>query len=48
MSFYSDEAVAAFVETAGSSLKELSLNNVKKVNESLSHYATNLLSHTHA
>jgi len=29
---YSDEAVAAFVETAGGSLKELSLNNVKKVN----------------
>ncbi|KAG7578863.1 Leucine-rich repeat cysteine-containing subtype [Arabidopsis thaliana x Arabidopsis arenosa] len=28
---FSDEAVAAFVETAGSSLKELSLNNVKKV-----------------
>ncbi|CAH2036026.1 unnamed protein product [Thlaspi arvense] len=26
-----DEAVAAFVETAGGSLKELSLNNVKKV-----------------
>ncbi|AEC05997.1 F-box/LRR protein [Arabidopsis thaliana] len=28
---FSDEAVAAFVETAGGSLKELSLNNVKKV-----------------
>lgn len=32
ISIYSDEAVAAFVETAGGSLKELSLNNVKKVN----------------
>ncbi|VVA99075.1 unnamed protein product [Arabis nemorensis] len=31
VSVYSDEAVAAFVETAGGSLKELSLNNVKKV-----------------
>ncbi|KAG7640618.1 Leucine-rich repeat cysteine-containing subtype [Arabidopsis suecica] len=28
---FSDEAVAAFVETAGGFLKELSLNNVKKV-----------------
>ncbi|XP_058723215.1 DNA repair protein rhp7-like [Vicia villosa] len=28
---FSDEAVAAFVETNGESLKELSLNNVKKV-----------------
>ncbi|KAL1213240.1 F-box protein SKP2A [Cardamine amara subsp. amara] len=28
---FSDEAVAAFVETASGSLKELSLNNVKKV-----------------
>ncbi|CAN8270410.1 unnamed protein product [Cochlearia groenlandica] len=28
---FSDEAVAAFVETAGGSLTELSLNNVKKV-----------------
>ncbi|KFK39888.1 hypothetical protein AALP_AA3G302000 [Arabis alpina] len=31
VSVYSDEAVAAFLETAGGSLKELSLNNVKKV-----------------
>ncbi|KAK7411849.1 hypothetical protein VNO78_03292 [Psophocarpus tetragonolobus] len=28
---FSDEAIAAFVETTGGSLKELSLNNVKKV-----------------
>lgn len=28
---FSDEAVAAFLETSGDSLKELSLNNVKKV-----------------
>ena len=27
----SDEAVAAFLETSGKSLKELSLNNVRKV-----------------
>ena len=29
--FVSDEAVAAFVEAAGGSLNELSLNNVQKV-----------------
>lgn len=29
--YYSDEAIAAFLETAGEPLKELSLNNVKKV-----------------
>ncbi|CAJ1975754.1 unnamed protein product [Sphenostylis stenocarpa] len=28
---FSDEAIAAFVETTGGSLKELSLNNIKKV-----------------
>lgn len=40
-SLYSDEAVAAFVETSGGSLVELSLNNVKKVNVSgyLYHHA---------
>lgn len=46
VSVYSDEAVAAFVETAGGSLKELSLNNVKKVNGSVYHYVTNPLCHT--
>lgn len=35
-SLCSDEAVAAFVETSGGSLVELSLNNVKKVSVSLS------------
>lgn len=29
--YYSDEAIAAFLETAGEPLKELSLNNVRKV-----------------
>lgn len=31
MSHGSDEAIAAFLEIAGEELKELSLNNVKKV-----------------
>lgn len=36
LSLCSEEAVAAFVETSGGSLVELSLNNVKKVTVSLS------------
>ncbi|TKY72865.1 F-box/LRR-repeat protein 13 [Spatholobus suberectus] len=43
---FSDEAVAAFVETTGGSLKELSLNNIKKVGYhttlSLANHAKNL------
>ncbi|KAF2287133.1 hypothetical protein GH714_038374 [Hevea brasiliensis] len=45
---FSDEAIAAFVETAGELLKELSLNNVKKVGNntalSLARHSRNLLS----
>ncbi|XP_027355420.1 uncharacterized protein LOC113865209 [Abrus precatorius] len=43
---FSDEAIAAFVETTGQSLKELSLNNIKKVGYhttlSLANHAKNL------
>ncbi|XP_028787000.1 uncharacterized protein LOC114742937 isoform X2 [Neltuma alba] len=39
---FSDEAVAAFLETVGESLKELSLNNVRKVGR---HTALSLASH---
>ncbi|BAT80045.1 hypothetical protein LR48_Vigan04g014000 [Vigna angularis] len=43
---FSDEALAAFVETTGGSLKELSLNNIKKVGYhttlSLANHAKNL------
>ncbi|KAG4946581.1 hypothetical protein JHK87_042588 [Glycine soja] len=43
---FSDEAIAAFVETTGGSLKELSLNNIKKVGYhttlSLANHAKNL------
>ncbi|KAK7281292.1 hypothetical protein RIF29_09130 [Crotalaria pallida] len=43
---FSDEAIAAFVESTGESLKELSLNNVKKVGYhttmSLANHAKNL------
>ncbi|KAL2327271.1 hypothetical protein Fmac_020698 [Flemingia macrophylla] len=45
---FSDEAIAAFVETTGGSLKELSLNNIKKVGYhttlSLANHAKNLYS----
>ncbi|KAL5141252.1 F-box/LRR-repeat protein 15 [Glycine soja] len=43
---FSDEAIAAFVETTGGSLKELSLNNIKRVGYlttlSLANHAKNL------
>ncbi|XP_061361529.1 uncharacterized protein LOC133305349 [Gastrolobium bilobum] len=43
---FSDEAIAAFLETTGESLKELSLNNIKKVGHhttlSLASHAKNL------
>ncbi|WVZ18304.1 hypothetical protein V8G54_005626 [Vigna mungo] len=43
---FSDEAIAAFVETTGGTLKELSLNNIKKVGYhttlSLANHAKNL------
>ncbi|KAK9274219.1 hypothetical protein L1049_019033 [Liquidambar formosana] len=45
---FSDEAIAAFLEVSGKSLKELSLNNISKVGPntalSLSKYSRNLLS----
>ncbi|RDX98496.1 rhp7, partial [Mucuna pruriens] len=39
---FSDEAIAAFVETSGGSLKELSLNNIKKVTDAFVNGHSNL------
>lgn len=42
--FASDEAIAAFLEISGGSLKELSLNNVSKVSNSFTIFSFSPLS----
>lgn len=48
---YSDEAIAAFLEITGESMKELSLNNIKKVycctSSPLVHQFVDVFAHTH-